>query len=268
MRFKFATGLEVHWKMQPHEFDVDLSLAGPVKTTVNFNHGAEHVVDQHGIIIAHRDVSDDGVSFADALNQGGTPAQYQRVWISPAADGWREITRSDGSKSIHHQGAANLAHELAHTCAAWHHGDSGLNVVWTNQEVVVNGQTNEVIYESGVPIELRLEGDFGYVANPIPAGTDSMNVWIGLPQGQHSGNQDCLMRYDNAYAYPRGTIRYVVDGTEPIGFELCNSPKGTGVNDAFRQFGSRYGDAALLRGNCQSQICVKDIYNGTASHHR
>ena len=265
-KFTYATGLEVHWKMTAPEFDVDLSLAGPVKTVVNFNHGAEHVVDQHGILIAQRDVSD-GISRADADNQGGTPAQYQRVWIDPSNPSWQELARPDGSRSFRHWGSANIAHELAHTCAVWHHGEGDPTVVWSNATVVENGQTNDVLTESGIPIELRLEGDFGYVANPIPAGYH-MSVWIGLRQGQHSGDEDCFMRYTAAYAYPRGNIRYVVRGEEPSGYGLCNSPKGTGVNDALRMYGSRYDDAAPLRGNCRSQICVNDTYNGTASHRR
>lgn len=266
-KFTQASGLEVHWKMQAHEFEVDLSLGGPVKTTVNFNHGTDHVVDQHGIIIAQRDVSS-GLSFADADNQGGTPAQYQRVWIDPSAYGWRDITRSDGSRSFRHFGSANIAHELAHTCAVWHHGQGDPTVMWFNETVVANGQTNAVITEFGIPIELRIEGDFGYVANPIPEGGSLANIWIGIRQGQHSGDEECFMRYSAAYAYRRGTIRYIVNGDEPSGFGLCDSPKGTGVNDALREFGSRYDDAAPSRGKCRTQICVNDLYNGSASHNR
>lgn len=85
---------------------------------------------------------------------------------------------------------------------------------------------------------------------------------LGRPGGEHSGVQDCLMRYYFAKFYPvKGkaeTYYMVTPGTEPFGMELCRSKGGTGVNAASRQPQSRYGDASENGGSCFGQICPND----------
>lgn len=87
---------------------------------------------------------------------------------------------------------------------------------------------------------------------------------VGVEKGEHSGAEDCLMRYYFAKFYESkkpATIGskqyYLVDqGTERIGVAICRSGTGTGVNAAGHQPQSRYGDAA--NGDCFSQICPND----------
>jgi len=85
---------------------------------------------------------------------------------------------------------------------------------------------------------------------------------LGQPGGEHSGAQDCLMRYYFAEFYPApgrpDTYYLVTPGTEPFGLGLCRSKGGTGINAPSHQPRSRYGDAGPHGGNCFSQICPND----------
>ncbi|MEW6405816.1 MAG: hypothetical protein AB1649_28835, partial [Chloroflexota bacterium] len=97
---------------------------------------------------------------------------------------------------------------------------------------------------------------------------DNFKLQIGVQHGEHSGNEQCPMRYCIADVYkPKGSMQretyYLVPkGTENIGVEICKDPKGTGVNDSERKPRSRYGDAydtlKYYYGNCAGQICVND----------
>ena len=89
---------------------------------------------------------------------------------------------------------------------------------------------------------------------------------VGVEHGEHSGEEDCLMRYYFAKFYesklPPATgdkMYYLAaPGTEPIGVQICRDGKGTGVNDAGHKPQSRYGDTAAGAGNCFEQICPND----------
>ncbi len=87
---------------------------------------------------------------------------------------------------------------------------------------------------------------------------------VGMEHAQHSGNQDCVMRYYFARFYEakgrENTLYVVKAGTERIGLEICHSGKGTG-NNAPKPPNlpqSRFGDAASGEGDCFSQICPND----------
>lgn len=117
------------------------------------------------------------------------------------------------------------------------------------------------------------------LTNPLTGQLDSFwdqTLWVGEPQGKHSGNDQCVMRYPFANAYPSVAplvgvpVFYTVpDGSEPLGFNLCTSPAGTGINDPSRQLPKdhpqpRYFDARSGRGACQTWICVNDFYSPAA----
>lgn len=88
---------------------------------------------------------------------------------------------------------------------------------------------------------------------------------VGVQHGEHSGDQDCVMRYYFAKFYESvgrsDSAQYLVTpGTERIGLEICHSVNGTGVNAPkppnLPQ--SRYGNAAATDGDCFAQICPND----------
>jgi hypothetical protein len=90
---------------------------------------------------------------------------------------------------------------------------------------------------------------------------DRVSFIVGKAGDEHSGDDQCVMRYYMASVYAaRGhpeLFYYVPDGTEPAGLKLCTSREGTGINgERFPQ--PRYGDATL--GNCEHHICVNDAF--------
>ena len=93
-----------------------------------------------------------------------------------------------------------------------------------------------------------------------------LNGNVGVEHGEHSGAEDCLMRYYFAKFYESklppamgNKMYYLIEpGTEHIGMEICHDGKGTGVNDAGHKPQSRYGDTTADAGNCFEQICPND----------
>ena len=89
---------------------------------------------------------------------------------------------------------------------------------------------------------------------------------VGVEHGEHSGAEDCLMRYyfatfyESKQAPAMGTKMFyeVTPGSERIGVQICRDGKGTGVNEAGHKPQSRYGAAAGDAGNCFGQICPND----------
>ncbi len=85
-----------------------------------------------------------------------------------------------------------------------------------------------------------------------------------MEQGQGAGDDTCMMRYDRNSAYlKRGqpNARIVNQpgvNDEPVGYRICTSPNGTGIN-ASSPGPSRYGNAASGRGNCADKLKVSDL---------
>jgi len=87
---------------------------------------------------------------------------------------------------------------------------------------------------------------------------------VGVDHGEHSGAEDCLMRYYFAKYYESkkpatiGDKQYylVGEGTEHTGLQICHDKIGTGVNASGHKPQSRYSDAA--NGDCFTHICPND----------
>jgi hypothetical protein len=138
-----------------------------------------------------------------------------------------------------------IAHELAHGCSVFHHGDVDYNV-----------DVYDHLMPDGIWRKFTTKGFWS----------------VSVQGGQESGVEECLMRYESAYfrETPTGTYRFWnLDGTEKLG-ELyapgetpgtifCETQGGTGVNDERRPGGSKAGDAT--KGNCRGQFCVNDNKN-------
>lgn len=250
--FETISELEVHSDLTVEELGTD--------RIINRNHGDRpHVVDQHGILIGQR-VTDGTCEAISRLEEPSTPKDIIEVVIDPQVD---SVKRVDGRS--YDLISSFVAHELLHACSVWHHGACDQKV-WWREETKPDG--TKAVYE------YLSDKDFGQLAKGTPIlprfengtllatfnWTEAERIHLGLEHGQHSGFDDCVMRYDCATAYLYGLSRYYLqqEEEEVPGFRLCEDRKGTGVNAASRAPRSRYGDAA--RGNCTAQIRVKDPF--------
>ena len=257
-RFAALTKLDVHDKLTPEELSE--------KHVINRNRSgdAPHVVDQHGIIITTWSIH--GV--CEAVGNGpGTPKSCKEVCIDDSLA--ETVTRkvSGGITKTYEYYAPTVAHEILHCCNVWHHGESDEHVTWRAE--TVRGVT--AIYEyanaadCGHPEKGHIETVFAEEDDSVYVPTDRYwstphFIWLGRLQGEHSGNEDCVMRYDFSNAcVSRGGDRYLCQ--EPVGQGLCTSRTGTGVNASDRKPVSRYNDATRDRGDCVDKVCVNDLYH-------
>jgi hypothetical protein len=264
-RFAALSRLNVHDKLTEAELDST--------RIINRNHGeGPHVVDQHGLLL---DSGDNGGISKVVANSPGTPKDIDRVLISRTIADTITKKLCDTEKAYEYF-TVILAHELFHCCNVWHHGDGRDTILYWKSKTV-GGEKVLFEYETqadidsegkGYPITVYFGEDDSRLYSPeLPVWDNPFPVYMGNLYGQHSGNEDCVMRYDISKArYGGGTGyggRYCLfwECQEPVGQRLCNSPKGTGINQEGRKTGSRYSDAASGRGNCADQICVNDLYH-------
>ncbi len=291
-KFRAVTGLNVHYR------GLSRSEMAPDRI-INFNHTqGPHLQNsltsgQHALYIHWKK----GVEASEAVGGPGFPRDIKEINIATAPSILRP--ESGGAPGDNYF-TATVAHELAHSVNVWHHGEWDLgNVTWYADK---NGQVWETATPAkdqnasgGVPVTVLLnetdDPKSGITYTPYELGLlqacaqDNDNC-PPLPRGvvidvgnhlcagtvkqgdQHSGDQDCLMRYDAADAYiPLGfpKVRYQV--SEVTGYQLTDVVKGTAVNDAAtHQTGigplSRYGDADSTdnRGECTKQVDVNDLH--------
>jgi hypothetical protein len=155
-----------------------------------------------------------------------------------------------------------VAHELFHSVNVYHHGESDRIVAWGVDDT---GEVAEFDGTSESQISVYYEPDRDVTASwrdklskPPYDETPALG-WLGYEGGQHSGDDQCVMRYFNADAYignPDAARRYWTQ--EKPGSSLCRSATGSGVNDSARAPQSRFGDASTGRGDCQHQLLVND----------
>ena len=247
-KFKRLSKLNVHYLL--HETDI------PSSRVINGNHGAAPAgTPQHAVIVA---IDDKLQGLSRAEGGPGNPGKIS--WVRLQGD-WQTVKANAWSTLV--------AHELFHCVNVAHHGETDLQkVLWRVEE------PDQLIEERGGPgtgtqITFRQEEGADYTADAIawlsdPKKKDELPlgmrlVWIGVDQGQHSGDGYCVMRYFNGNAYVSKadpTVRF--DATDYPGGALCSSPTGTGVNVTPRVPQSRYGAAAAGRGNCEQQVHVTD----------
>lgn len=236
-RFAQLSELATHWKFQRNEWQESNVV------NLNFARGP-HLVAQHGARVQ-----------GSAAHAGYAEAKGHTVYIAPL-DGTEDQQMFDYMNS-------SLVHELMHTVNVYHHGDKVEPLVrWTNlgdSEDVLEVRLNKNGDSIGEAKPIRVLRETGErVPGRLPEG--GLVVRIGMPHGQHSGDDKCVMRYDSAGAYVSVSdpdVRYRATN-EPTGTMLCRSPLGKGVNEMGRQPQPRYGDADSGRGDCYHQILVND----------
>jgi len=259
-RFKALTKLDVHDKLTVEELDVS--------RVINRNHSgdAPHVVDQHGIIVETWGTK----GTCMAAGGPGTPKSITQVLIDSTLRDTATRKLSGGGTKTYDYFEPTVAHELLHCCNVWHHGQVDNQVFWHAETVA--GVTDLYEYaneedsghpENGTKITAYVESGLAILLATDPFWANPRSIWMGEKQGQHSGVEDCVMRYDCSDGYERSAASryYLQVDREPVGEGLCTSAKGTGVNAADRAPRPRYGDAAADKGDCVDQICVNDLYH-------
>ena len=241
--FKQLSGLMVHSKFLQTELSSERVINKNVRV-------ASHRVDQHGVILRVQAFEGYARAVGGPSGRPSTPKDIQYVGL-PVTIG----SRSTLSPAVSYQ-SSTIAHELFHTVNLYHHGEVDRNVTW-------NLRPDDTVLESADPIQVYNEPDVNTTARLIALlktlDGQSLDVSLGMPQGQHSGAENCVMRYDIATAYRRdGEVGGRFHVAENPGAALCDSAEGTGVNLASRVPQSRYGDAAVGRGYCKQQILVND----------
>ena len=253
MHFRRISGLDVHYRLNRNEFDM-------VGHVVNGNHSASpHRGDQHGVWLKYAGF--DGYAQAVSTGSGpSTPKDFQYVGLPVSIPG-----RSTAGGAVSYA-SATIAHELLHTVNVWHHGDEDRTVVWQHSgglllelETGADGSPSG----DGFPIRVFREDGNEVTASVLARLADGggRSQYIGARNGQHSGYEDCVMRYDIAGAYGSDVTlsdRYLVIPSEIPGAHLCDMREGLAVNADGRSPQPRYFAAAPNRGDCKHQILVND----------
>ena len=248
VQFGAVTGLDVHSTLQPDE----LWFRG-----INWNSsGAFRNQPQHGVVVENAPPSQ-----TDYSNAAFPTVPGATLYVKMISDVDHKLAGTEYERTV--------MHELGHTCNLYHHGDSDIGSVrWSldggkileekripNTDKYLPGKTPITVYD-----DERLLGPPPGIVLPKP------RWWIGTTHGQHSGVEDCLMRYDMADTVrpsERPDSRYQLWSNEKSGMTFCSSPAGTGVNASSQKPEPRYGDAQPRRGNCIGQLCVNDGKIGT-----
>ncbi|MCR8558945.1 hypothetical protein KXD93_14910 [Mucilaginibacter sp. BJC16-A38] len=255
---------------------------------LNFNYLPElHSVNQHGIALYHASNSRDSQAATKIPRQLGTPKNFYFIYVatnlSPAPGAFAEVRANvdrTGKTTIDPNGsqiirtdeyAVTIAHEMLHDSHIYHHGDNGeyngLNrstfTPADNNFWLVNGTNRVKLFWEGSSHTQILTNDQTFKTMLAVSGN---GLIIGTRHGSFSGNEDCIMRYDNALAYcesKTSTEIFVINTSAPYaertGTHLCTSGDGTGVNNEQGR-PNRYGNAAEGRGNCIHQFCINDKY--------
>jgi hypothetical protein len=305
--FSDVTGLAVHKDFVVEDlFPPPFKVVTPL-INYNHAAGA-HAVDQHGVAMGTcakdggiTTPTQDGVRGRPGLTLG--ICMQDRSTLGGSLNSPYALTSADQLLAYDQA----VAHELSHAVGAEHHGAPGVGGKALFVEILPPGGIGSPKFELNLgfsyrDVQLLQEdgSDFDALpglrariaecaapntaASPYPASflafcndlSSTLQTglrWafplnVGVPDDQNSGNDQCLMRYHFAQAYPKAgqdpaeaTVFYVVgNGTEPLGVSLCDSPVGTGINAPGRQPQPRYFDAAPGLGACQSWICVNDKY--------
>lgn len=227
-----------------------------------------HLVAQHGILVKFLDAAEGGGYMATDPQGAASPGGVKAILVprtpvpgSPATDGtpFEDV---------------GFAHELLHALGVRHHGDGDYEAYWKIEGDTVKEfhvEEDGTLSGPGVPITiLRANGSVAtaaFIAHRQGLGGEAakgQKQLVGVEQGESSGDDTCMMRYDRNSAHlkqgqpnARVIIQHAVN-PEPVGFHICTSRTGTGINAA-SPGPSRYGNAAPGRGNCAEKMKVSDL---------
>jgi hypothetical protein len=137
-------------------------------------------------------------------------------------------------------GAAGLpytiAHELSHACRVFHHGGGNAYLIWGARQFP-----------------------------GLPSFLDDVTLYAAVQQGQNSGVEQCIMRYNWAHVIIGGEQ----GGVSPVRWygpaereyaRYCDQRGATGVNAPPQSKCGDAGQASQGAGMCREQLCVSDLY--------
>ena len=222
-------------ELTTHLIDYDeygLEIGDTNGRVINPNRGFATLGPQHVLMLQNKHMP--GL-FGMAEGRGpGPPKTTQSVAIDVAA------CNKVGPTQLPH----TIAHELAHGCNVWHHGDSNYKITQYRW--------------------LQADGTWG----AWQAAPDDVKYDVCVTGGQESGVQECIMRYSGGgmlvraaanmqWIRPDGLIeRGALYGPpEAPGTIFCDQNEGTGVNAPPN---SKAGNATEGKGKCKRQFCVND----------
>jgi hypothetical protein len=222
------------WRVDYTELSVAKS-GDRLPRVVNGNAGYATAGPKYAVLLFDRDTGGDaGVTLLAAGDFPTVPRHVRVVNINRQL-----LLRCCGREGLD----STIAHELGHATHVLHHGD-GLDY--------------------GVKIA-RCLGPDGRMAQRAARG-----AWgVAVQHGNHSGNENCVMRYNQAdfFEDPQGAceveaeleggkvlIPATPNSVDPWGKRFCTTKLGTGANA--RHPHNRAGDAK--DGRCAHQLCVND----------
>ncbi|HZE99278.1 MAG TPA: hypothetical protein VE981_19900 [Planctomycetota bacterium] len=267
-KFAEITRLGVHNQLAAEDVKVD--------RVINFNHGSQpHLVDQHCLHVIEGGFdtkTDDGAPLAGSIcmytngaDFPGPPKNTLFVSILPSMlqNNFQSKQFRQGETYEVAASERTICHELGHALGIRHHGDKDLGLrPWKFELKKETGQI--LFYADGKEVTVRNEQNFAVTTDDLfgaKSAGENMFVWIGERNGQHAGDEACVMRYTVAQAYRSqrdANVLYYHGSDEIRGTRLCISPAGTGLNMPTHEPQSRYFGAETKRGNCAHKFVVSD----------
>lgn len=203
-------------------FELDKEQQMNPSRVINYNNHHAHKTDQHGLKM-NEALLETGTT---GMTQLGPPKKVDAVQI-----------QKDYEKVYGNDKAVTIAHELGHAVRMQHHGDG--NYDCADRGYCVN------------EFERRREEECSYVPSCVRKYRGALTFYIAVQGGENSGDENCIMRYNEAHYYEKGweNKTFHLYGRDRKPTQFCSS-KGTN---------EKTGQAT--RGNCMGQICVSDKYH-------
>jgi hypothetical protein len=229
------SGITVHF-VDKDEFGQEDGARNP--NVINCNRGYAALGAQHLLFLRNFKLSE------SVLGSGNTGLPKDAEFVNIDADKNKAVDKNLATPNT----PSTIAHELAHCCNVWHHGESDY--------VGCDFQDRDPA------------GNWKYEYPPETRGT--VKFAIAAMHGQTSGVQACIMRYRSANFYEcadgdrrwhkePGEGEWITGFVYPSGLQpgtvFCGQKQGTGINSG----GLAAGDAARGRGDCIHQLQINDL---------